>query len=463
MVLALKPGEPVKDLDASQWFKAATAHVDMLTGVQEQLLKAVVGQVEGAHDLAVRKLVATATIVAIIVAVLLGLGVATMRSVTRPISAMVSSMGRLAAGDHRVEIPAVHRKDEIGEMGRALLVFREAAVAKARLEAEAARRAAENEREARDAEKAKETRQDQFAIETLGQSLGRLARGDLIQLIETPFAAKTERLRKDFNASVGKLKQTMLSVVSNTETIRSGAQEISAASEDLARRSERQAASVEETAAALQEITANVKGSAEGAAHARQVVAVADEDAKKSAVVVRQAVEAMDAIAKSAQQINQIIGVIDEIAFQTNLLALNAGVEAARAGEAGRGFAVVASEVRALAQRSAEAAKEINGLISASTMQVDHGVNLVAETGKSLESIMAQVTEINSVVSEIAAGAQEEATGLQQINIAIAQMDQVTQQNAAMVEEIDGRQPFLDAGDRSAFGPDRPVQGRPKR
>jgi len=437
LVLASKPGEPVKDLDASQWFKAATAHVDMLTGVQDQLLKAVVGQVEGAHDLAVRELVATATTVAIIVAVLLGLGVATMRSVTRPISAMVSTMGRLAGGDRRVEIPAVQRKDEIGEMGRALLVFREAAVAKARLEAEAeaARRAAESEREARDAEKAKETRQDQFAIETLGQSLGRLASGDLIQLIETPFAAKTERLRKDFNASVDKLKQTMLSVVSSTETIRSGAQEMSAASEDLARRTERQAASVEETAAALQEITANVKGSAEGAAHARQVVAVADGDAKKSAVVVRQAVEAMDAIAKSAQQINQIIGVIDEIAFQTNLLALNAGVEAARAGDAGRGFAVVASEVRALAQRSADAAKEIKGLISASTTQVDRGVELVAETGKSLESIMAHVTEINSVVGEIAAGAQEQATGLQQINIAITQMDQVTQQNAAMCEE----------------------------
>jgi methyl-accepting chemotaxis protein len=150
---------------------------------------------------------------------------------------------------------------------------------------------------------------------------------------------------------------------------------------------------------------------------------------------VRQAVEAMDAIAKSAQQISQIIGVIDEIAFQTNLLALNAGVEAARAGDAGRGFAVVASEVRALAQRSAEAAKEIKGLISASTTQVDHGVKLVAETGKSLERIMAQVTEINDVVAEIAAGAKEQATGLDEVNTAINQMDQVTQQNAAMVEQ----------------------------
>jgi methyl-accepting chemotaxis protein len=227
----------------------------------------------------------------------------------------------------------------------------------------------------------------------------------------------------------------MLNVVSSTDAIQSGSQEISTASEDLSRRTEQQAASLEETAAALDEIVATVKKAAEGAGHARQVVAEADIDAKKSMVVVSQAVEAMAAITKSSQQIGQIIGVIDEIAFQTNLLALNAGVEAARAGEAGRGFAVVASEVRALAQRSAEAAKEIKRLITASTVEVENGVKLVGETGKSLERIMAQVTEINGIVTDIASGAQEQATGLIEINTAINQMDQVTQQNAAMVEE----------------------------
>jgi methyl-accepting chemotaxis protein len=227
----------------------------------------------------------------------------------------------------------------------------------------------------------------------------------------------------------------MRAVATSASAIQSGAREISTASDDLSRRTEQQAASLEETAAALDEITATVKKSAEGAKHAREVVGAADTDAKNGAVVVKQAVEAMDAIAHSSGQIGQIIGVIDEIAFQTNLLALNAGVEAARAGEAGRGFAVVASEVRALAQRSADAAKEIKGLISTSTSQVDMGVKLVAETGQALERIISQVSEINTVVAEIASGAQEQATGLAQVNTAINQMDQTTQQNATMVEE----------------------------
>jgi len=249
------------------------------------------------------------------------------------------------------------------------------------------------------------------------------------------FSPAYAQIRDDFNEAIDKLKITILTVVESTGAIETGAKEICSASDDLARRTEQQAASLEQTAATLTEITEAVKKSAEGTSHARQVVTSADADAKQSAVVVRQAVDAMSAIAKSSQQISQIIGVIDEIAFQTNLLALNAGVEAARAGEAGRGFAVVASEVRALAQRSAQAAKEIKGLISDSAGQVDAGVKLVAETGSSLERIMAQVTDINAVVGDIAAGANEQSTALQEINTAIEQMNLVTQQNAAMVEE----------------------------
>ncbi len=273
------------------------------------------------------------------------------------------------------------------------------------------------------------------AVDEIRAGLARLAGNDLSQQIATSFPSAFEKLRIDYNRSLEKLQSTLNDISETTSAIQTGSMEIATAADDLSRRTEQQAASLEETAAALDEITATVGKSAEGASHARIVVMEADEDARKSAVVVREAVAAMDRISDSARKITQIIGVIDEIAFQTNLLALNAGVEAARAGDAGRGFAVVASEVRGLAQRSAEAAKEIKGLISASSAQVDQGVRLVAETGKSLEKIMVQVADISNVVSDIASGAKEQANGLAEINTAINQMDQSTQQNAAMVEE----------------------------
>jgi methyl-accepting chemotaxis protein len=274
-----------------------------------------------------------------------------------------------------------------------------------------------------------------LVADSVGVALSKLASKDLTYRLSSQLPGAYRELQADFNGAIEQLEAVMQRVTGSAGSIHAGAREISTAADRLSQRTEQQAASLEETAAALHEITATVEKSAEGATHAREVVANANEDAKKSAVVVRQAVEAMDAIAKSAQQISRIIGVIDEIAFQTNLLALNAGVEAARAGDAGRGFAVVASEVRALAQRSAEAAKEIKGLISASTTQVDHGVKLVAETGASLGRIVTQVTEINSVIGEIALGAKEQATALAEVNTAINQMDQVTQQNATMVEQ----------------------------
>ena len=273
------------------------------------------------------------------------------------------------------------------------------------------------------------------AVDQIAKGLNRLAQGDLTQRIATEFTPGLERLKVDFNASLDALEGSITAIGGNTEAIRSGTSEISTAADDLSRRTEQQASSLEETAAALDEITAAVKKTAEGAGHARDVVSTAKVDADKSGEVVREAMSAMTAIDKSSKQISQIISVIDEIAFQTNLLALNAGVEAARAGDAGRGFAVVASEVRALAQRSADAAKEIKSLISASTTQVDQGVNLVTQTGRALERIVAQVVEINAIIVDIASSAQEQATGLQQVNSAVNQMDQVTQQNAAMVEQ----------------------------
>ena len=272
-------------------------------------------------------------------------------------------------------------------------------------------------------------------VGALSMALERLASSDLTHRIDMVFPGEYQKLKDDFGGAIAALRDTMRAIMGETQSMRGHSVEIAHAVDELSRRTEQQAASLEETAAALNLITATVKRTAEGVDDARKVVGNTKSDAEHSSAVVRQAVDAMAAIETSSKQISQIIVVIDDIAMQTNLLALNAGVEAARAGDAGRGFAVVASEVRALAQRSAEAAKEIKGLISTSTQQVNQGVALVGETGRSLERIVAQVVEVNAIVATIAASAQEQAISLQEVNTAVNQMDQVTQQNAAMVEE----------------------------
>ena len=272
-------------------------------------------------------------------------------------------------------------------------------------------------------------------VQTLADNLGSLAAGDLTSRIEGDRTGGHKKVQDDFNSAVEALRVTLDEVLQNVGSIRSGSDEIAGASDDLSRRTEQQAASLEQTAAALDEITATVTRSAAGAQQAASVAAGTRTDAEQSGLVVREAAAAMGEIQKSSNEIGQILGVIDEIAFQTNLLALNAGVEAARAGDAGRGFAVVAQEVRALAQRSAVAAKEIKALISASTAQVAKGVKLVDDTGTALTTIVSRVAEMDGLIAEIAGSAQEQSTALSQVNSAINQMDQVTQQNAAMVEE----------------------------
>ena len=359
------------------------------------------------------------------------------RGIVGPVNLMIAHMRRLLGGNTAFEVPCVVRKDEFGEMARAIVAWRDSAIEKVRLEAEgAALRGQSDEERARNQRAADAAAREQEAVvSALGEGLDHLTRGDLTFTLKQTFPDDYVKLKDDFNAAIGQLKDAMQVVAGNVSAIRSGAGEIAQASDDLSRRTEQQAASLEETAAALDEITATVNRTASGARQASETVQAAKGDAETSGNVVRDAVGAMGAIEKSAQEISQIIGVIDEIAFQTNLLALTAGVEAARAGDAGRGFAVVASEVRALAQRSAEAAKEIKVLISASTSQVNAGVALVGQTGEALQRIVSRVAEIDGLVSEIAASAQEQATGLQQVNTAVNQMDQVTQQNAAMVEE----------------------------
>ncbi|WP_136635077.1 methyl-accepting chemotaxis protein [Pseudooceanicola onchidii] len=272
-------------------------------------------------------------------------------------------------------------------------------------------------------------------VTALKNALGRLAQGDLTITISDPFSKDYDQLRLNFNQAVRALHEAMAAVVSNAESIRNEAGEITNAADDLARRTERQAATLEETAAALDELTASVKSAAEGADDASTIASTALEQAETGGSVARRAVDAMDAIKASSKEISKITSVIDDIAFQTNLLALNAGVEAARAGEAGRGFAVVATEVRALAQRSSDAAREINDLISASGQQVGSGVQLVNETGEALSHIVGAVSDISGRVKAIASSAREQSSGLNEINLAMTDLDQVTQQNAAMFEE----------------------------
>jgi methyl-accepting chemotaxis protein len=276
-------------------------------------------------------------------------------------------------------------------------------------------------------------------LETIRQALGAgldgLARGDLETRVETPLPDAADALRVDFNVAAEALQELLINIVNASQTIDGGAAEIAATTEELSGRSERQTAGLDETAKALDAITATMRRTAGGAKEARDVVAAAKADAEKSGIVVDEAIAAINGVEKSSKQIGQIIGVIDEIAFQTNLLALNAGVEAARAGDAGRGFAVVAAEVRALAQRSAGAAKEIKVLISNSSAQVEQGVDLVAKAGAALARIVAQVSRLNEVVAGIAGGAQEQARGLEQVNVSMREVDLVTRRNIEIVAQ----------------------------
>ncbi|WP_144577093.1 methyl-accepting chemotaxis protein [Agrobacterium sp. DE0009] len=359
------------------------------------------------------------------------------RGITTPIARLRERMASLAAGDTAAEIDGMDRKDEVGQMAMAVQVFRENAIERIRLEqeTEANRSMSEKERIAREQQKAKEAADVKFAVDNLAAGLSKLSDGDVSYRIDQPFTETLDGVRNDFNMSAEKLQSALTRVAQNAGGIGAGANEIKSAADDLAKRTEQQAAAVEETAAALEEITTTVRDSTRRAQEAGQIVSRAKAGAEQSGDVVRRAVVAMEQIAKSANEISNIIGVIDEIAFQTNLLALNAGVEAARAGEAGKGFAVVAQEVRELAQRSASAAKEIKALITTSNDQVQQGVQLVGDTGKALATIVSEVQEINRHVVSIVESAQEQSSGLQQINTAVNQMDQDTQKNAAMVEE----------------------------
>lgn len=394
-------------------------------------------------------------------------------SVTRPLQKVLSVISQLQAGDTAFENDLSKRSDEIGLLGQALDSFRDTMIETERLEAdrqkaEEAQQKLEKEREdekrkreaeARDAERETERlerermesdrlrekeraarnaarmEEQQNVVSDLGSALYALSQGDLNKRITTNFPSEYEALRTDYNNAVESLSRAIGAVKGHSNAIHNEASDISQAADSLSRRTEKQAATLEETAAALDQMTASVKLSAKGANDASDTATAAQIKAKEGSKIAADAMEAMNGIKVSSEQISSITSVIDDIAFQTNLLALNAGVEAARAGDAGRGFAVVATEVRALAQRSAEAAREISSIVSSSTDEVSRGVDLVQKTGTALDHLSASVVEISNRLAEISASAKEQSTGLFEINTAANELDRVTQQNAAMFEE----------------------------
>lgn len=354
------------------------------------------------------------------------------RMIARPITTLTAAMGQLADGDNDIVVDA-DRADELGDMARAVLVFRDTAVAKA--EAEAAKALADLAKLAAERNKAEADTAQRQVVEALDTALEALAAGDLTHVISTPFAPEYERLRTAFNVAVQGLEESLAGVAGSAESVRAGANQICSASEHLSHRTEQQASTLQETTSATNQVTDMVGGTARSAADARTAITMANGDATDGRAIVEQAISAMDAIKVGSQEISEIITMIDGIALQTNLLALNAGVEAARAGETGRGFAVVAGEVRELAKRTVDAAKDIKELIVKSSEEVKLGVDRVGETGDMLARVVSRIGDANTLVVDIAQGAQTQAESMKQVNGAVASMDRATQQNAAMAEE----------------------------
>ncbi|MDZ7281785.1 methyl-accepting chemotaxis protein [Sphingomonas sanguinis] len=385
--------QPLRDLRARRLDRMATVRADRRMVLQTAQWSLIVGGL-------------------IMVGTAIAMAVLLSRALGRPIVRLTGVMDALSHGRNDIIVPDADRRDELGSMSRAVVVFRDTAVAKARSDAE------QND-----------------VVERIGGALGQLADSDLTARL-SGFPPSYAAIERDFNTAVSRLSGSLGAVRVNAAGITSGTVEMNEAADDLARRAEQQAASIEETSAAMNEIAQSVTAAATKAQSAEAIVRKASSDVANSEAIVRRTVSAIGDIERSSNEIAEIIAVIDGLSFQTNLLALNAGVEAARAGDAGKGFAVVASEVRALAERSAEAARDISARITTTVDRVRSGVELANKTDESLRLIATGMQDITGLVESIAGGASEQATSIQQVNLAINDMDGVTQANAAMVEEV---------------------------
>jgi methyl-accepting chemotaxis protein len=467
----------VKSVAAPDWFSTITQYIDLLKTAEDRVAAEFLSATHAVADEDRSAFYGIAAVSTAVLLLVLTMTIVVVRSITRPIARLLPTMSELAKGNHGVEVADTERGDEIGEMAKAVMVFREAGIENTRLQAQTKEQESRSLRERAAAEakimadldaavgglvkaamagdfsqrvplegKQGTIRNLADAMNTMCENMGKvmndlvtmlssLAEGDLMQRISGSYQGMFGTLKDRANTTAETLSTTVSGITAAVKEVTNAAAEISTSTTDLSQRTEEQAASLEETSASMEEMSGTVKSNAENAQRANQLAAGAREVADRGTAVVADTVEAMGRIEKSSSKITDIIGVIDEIARQINLLALNAAVEAARAGEAGRGFAVVASEVRSLAQRSSQAAKDISDLIGKSSAQVKDGADLVNRTGESLKEIVDAIRKVADIVGDIATASAEQSTGIDQINKALTQMDEVTQQNSALVEE----------------------------
>jgi methyl-accepting chemotaxis protein len=426
------------DIAVDKWSGMTVPKLATSLGVAEVALDVAKDHAAYKRSVAMRSLMLQLGFLVAALGMAAGMILLVSRRVTGPLVTIQQAMLKLAGGDFDVVLPGLDRKDEIGAMANAVEKFKVLAVEKGRSDAEEVmrRQQAEAALQAQAAEeRAKVAEEQARAFRALGKGLSELSEGNLTFRLDERFPEEYREVKDTFNTALDRLYETIRAIAESSGEVANAAVEISTSTTDLSQRTEEQAASLERTSASMEEISSTVKNNADSARNANQVTASTRECADRGGEVVAQAVRAMSRIEESSTKISDIIGVIDEIARQTNLLALNAAVEAARAGDAGRGFAVVASEVRNLAQRSSEAAKDIKSLIVNSTTQVQEGVDLVNRAGKSLGEIVESIKQVATIVSEIASASAEQSTGIDHVNTALTQMDEVTQQNAALVEE----------------------------